>query len=132
MSKVLNNIQIRFLLFLGICIPLRLTVAYIAKIIPTTYLPILGVPYFVFAIGFFYLYITNTRLTGGETMGDPIWWKDLRPIHGFLHLLFAILAFKRDTNAWKVLIIDTVFGFVAFWIYHIIMGNLKHLFNGRI
>ena len=123
----LNNIQKRFLLFLGICIPLRFVIAYVAKIIPLKFLPLLGIPFLIFGIVFMYLFLTNSRTTVAETMGDVIWWNDIRPLHAGLHILFAVLAFRRNTNAWKVLIIDAFVGLIAFFAYHISQNNLSKL-----
>jgi len=123
----LNNIQKRFLLFLGICIPLRFVIAYVAKIIPLKFLPLLGIPFLIFGIVFMYLFLTNSRTTGAETMGDVIWWNDIRPLHAGLHILFAVLAFRKNTNAWKVLIIDAFVGLIAFFAYHISQNNLSKL-----
>ena len=70
------------------------------------------------ALGFLYIYATGARKTGAETMGAPIWWNDLRPVHGALYLLFSAMAINRDPNAWKVLLFDTVLGLTAFLIHH--------------
>jgi hypothetical protein len=123
----LNNIQKRFLLFLGICIPLRFVIAYVAKIIPLQLLPLLGIPFLIFGLVFMYLFLTNSRTTGAETMGDIIWWNDLRPLHAGLHILFAVMAFKRNPQAWKVLIVDTSIGLIAFFAYHISQHNMSKL-----
>ena len=123
----LNNIQKRFLLFLGICIPLRFVIAYVAKIISLKFLPLLGIPFLIFGLVFMYLFLTNSRTTGAETMGDIIWWNDLRPLHAGLHLLFAVMAFKRNPQAWKVLIADASIGLIAFFAYHISQQNMSKL-----
>ena len=86
----MNSIQKRFALFLGACIPLRLLLVYLAKIIPLNYLHYLGYIALLPAFGFLYLYFTGNRKTGLETQGAPIWWMNIRIIHGLLYLLFAI------------------------------------------
>ena len=70
------------------------------------------------ALGFLYIYMTGARKTGAETMGTPIWWNDLRPVHGLLYLLFSAMAFKGSGEAWKVLLFDTVLGLTAFLMHH--------------
>jgi hypothetical protein len=85
----MNNIQKRFILFLFGCIPTRLAIVYLSKVISTEYLPILGYLSLIPAIGFIYLYLTGSRKTGAEVFGDNIWWNNLRPIHALFYLLFA-------------------------------------------
>jgi len=124
----MNSIQKRFALFLGLCIPIRLALTVFAKYIPLRLLPALGVPYLLFGLGIITIYITGSRRNGAETIGAPIWWNGLRPVHGLLYLVFAISAFFRKRDSWILLLIDTLIGFVAFWSYHITKNNLKKLY----
>ena len=126
---ILNDIQKRFLLFLGICIPVRLIAMFIALYIPNKYLPIIGFPYLLAGIGIIYIYITGSRQNGAETMGQPIWWNGLRPAHGLIYLVFAISAFARYKDSWMILLIDVLLGLTAFWTYHITVGSLKQIFR---
>ena len=114
-------------LFLGICIPLRFAITFIAKILPIKYLPIMGVLFLIFGCAFLYQFVSQTRMTG--ILGQYAWWSDLRAVHGFLFILFAILAFMRYRDAWKILFLDTSFGLVAFFIYHIGNGHFQKLLN---
>lgn len=114
-------------LFLGICIPLRFAITYIAKILPIKYLPIMGALFLVFGGFFLYQYFSKSRMKG--ILNQPVWWNNLRLIHGFLFILFAILAIKKIGEAWKILLIDTLFGLVAFVIYHIGNGDFHKLLN---
>jgi hypothetical protein len=66
-------IQKRFLLFLIGCIGARTLLAYTAKNLKTEYLPYLGYLTLLPAIGFMYIYMTNSRQTGSEVFGDKIW-----------------------------------------------------------
>ena len=43
----------------------------------------------VIALGFITIYVFGWRKTGLETMGAPIWWNDLRPLHGALYGIAA-------------------------------------------
>ena len=70
------------------------------------------------AIGFFTIYFGKLRKTGAEVFGERIWWNDLRPVHGFLYALFAILALQRNTKAWIVLLVDVAIGLTAFIMHH--------------
>lgn len=123
-----SPIQKRFLLFLLLCIPARLVITAVAKYMPLKYLPILGAIFIIIGVAFLYLNLFNKRLTGLETGGDVIWWNDLRPVHGFLAILFGILAISKVRDAWIVLLIDTIFGFVSFITFHSINKNITKLF----
>ena len=123
-----SSIQRRFLLFLLLCIPARFALTFLAKYIPLKYLPIQGAIFIVIGLGFLYLNLFNKRKTGLETGGNTIWWNDIRPVHGFLALLFGILAIGKVRDAWIVLLIDTLIGLVAFFAYHTINKNIYKLF----
>ena len=123
----MNNIQKRFLLFLFGCIPSRLALAYVAKIIPINYLPILGYVTLVMAIGFIYIYLTGSRKTGPETFGEKIWWNPLRPIHALLYLIFSYYAINRIRCGWIYLLYDVIFGLLSFLIFHYINGDFDKL-----
>jgi hypothetical protein len=124
-----SPIQKRFLLFLLLCIPARLGLTVLAKYIPLKFLPLMGIVFLIIGLSFLYLNLFNKRLTGLETGGDVIWWNDLRPVHGFLALIFGILAISKVKEAWIVLLIDTILGLVSFLAYHSINKNILKLFN---
>ena len=123
----MNNLQKRFLLFLIFCIGIRSLFVYIAKIIDTNYLPIMGYISLLLAIGFTYIYLTDGRKTGVEVFGGKIWWNNLRPIHALLYFVFAYMAINKNANAWIVLLIDVVIGLISFLTYHYIEGNYREL-----
>ena len=100
-------------LFLIGCIGTRLLFTYLAMTF-TAYLPYMGYVAALISAGFFYIFFTGTRTTGVETGGKPIWWNNLRPLHGFLYGLFAYGAVTRNTDSWKVLFVDTMIGLLAF------------------
>lgn len=122
----MNSIQKRFVLFLFGCIVARLSLVYISKTY-TSYLRFLGLVAIVISIGFFSIYITGSRKTGLETGGEPIWWNNLRPVHGLLYLLFAILALQKNEKAWVVLLVDVILGLMAFLTFHYKQGNFAKL-----
>jgi hypothetical protein len=110
-------------LFLSGCIPMRLVLAYVAKVLPLKYLPFLGVVTFCIACGFLYLSFTGKRATGAEVgkvlstgvlQNKPIWWKSLRSLHGLMYLTFSVLAFLRFKKAYLVLLVDTILGLGIF------------------
>ena len=124
-----SPIQKRFLLFLLLCIPARFGLTALAKFIPLKFLPVMGVVYLVIGASFLYLNLFNKRLTGVETGGNVIWWNDLRPLHGFLAIIFAILAISKVRDAWLVLLVDTLIGLIAFLVYHSLNKNICKIFN---
>lgn len=124
----MNTIQKRFILFLFGCIGIRSLLVYIAKTTNKTYLMYLGYLSLLPSIGFFYFYFTGSRKTGSEVFGDKIWWNNLRPIHGLLYLLFAYNAIIGNTNAWIYLLVDVLFGFTSFIIFHYLNGDFSKLY----
>jgi hypothetical protein len=114
----MNNIQKRFLLFLIGCIVTRLSFVYIAKNSNIAMLKNLGFLALLPAIGFTYIYLTDTRKTGQEVFGDKIWWNDLRPIHALLYFLFSYNAINGNKNAWIYLLVDVLIGLNSFFIFH--------------
>jgi hypothetical protein len=124
----MNTIQKRFLLFLGGCIPARFGLALLAKNIPIKYLHFIGYIGLFISLGFFYLYFSNTRNTGAETFGNPIWWKKFRIVHAFFYLMFAIYAIQKYANAYIFIVYDTVIGLGLFLWHHYMAGNLGKVF----
>ena len=109
----------RWALFLFGCILVRLAFVYLAKFASPNILRLMGAIAILPAIGFLYLWFTNSRLTGMETGNGPIWWHSLRIVHGLLYALFAIMAINANPNAYVVLAFDVVFGLVIFFAHHI-------------
>tara|TARA_B100001123_G_C14825521_1_gene834012 strand:+ start:177 stop:563 length:387 start_codon:yes stop_codon:yes gene_type:complete len=123
-----QSLRKRFALFLLLCIPARILLVYLAKYIPLKYLPIMGIIFLIIGCTFLYLNFFDKRKTGLETGGNAIWWNDIRPVHGFLAILFGILALKKIRDAWIVLAIDVLFGLIAFLIFHGLNNNFSKLF----
>lgn len=124
----MNDIHKRFLLFLIGCMGARSGLVYLAKTINKKYLKYMGYLALIPAIGFIYIYITKSRQTGGEVMGDKIWWNDLRPFHALMYILFALYAINGNPHSWIFLLIDVVVGFISFIIFHYSQGNFNKLF----
>lgn len=123
----MNNIQKRFLLFLCGCIPARLALAYLAKIIPLNYLPFMGYFTLIIAFGFIYIFLTGSRKSGPETFGEKIWWNNLRPIHALLYLIFTYYAFNKIRSAWIYLLYDVILGLISFLIFHYYNGDFQKI-----
>ena len=124
----MNTIQKRFLLFLIGCIGSRSGLVYLAKTINKEHLKYMGYLALLPAIGFIYIYITKSRETGGEVMGDRIWWNDLRPFHALMYILFAYNAITGSSHAWIYLLIDVIVGLISFISFHYSQGNFSKLF----
>ena len=105
----MNSIQIRFILFLFGCIGMRLFFVIIAKNVSIKYLQYLGYLALVMPIAFMYIYLTGSRQTGVEVLGDKIWWNNLRPLHALLYGLFAYNAIKGNPNSWIFLFLIFLF-----------------------
>ena len=124
----MNSIQTRFLLFLFGCIGMRSLFVIIAKNVSIQYLQYLGYLALLPVIGFIYIFITGSRNTGPEVLGDKIWWNNLRPLHALLYALFAYNAIKENPNSWLFLLLDVTIGLISFLIYHYYKGDFNKLF----
>jgi hypothetical protein len=124
----MNTLQKRFLLFLIGCIGTRTLFVIFAKNANKLFLKMMGYLALLPAIGFFYLFFTGSRKTGAEVFGDNIWWTNLRPIHGFLYLLFAYNAINGNNSAWVYLLLDVIIGLFSFLIFHYNNGDFKKIY----
>lgn len=122
-----QTLKYRFLLFLFGCIGSRLALTALSAHVSGKVLSILGWIALVPVIGWIYIIFVGKRDTGAEVFGDKIWWKNLRPIHAALWLAFAVMAIQQTSNAWIVLLIDTLFGLTAFTTFHWSQGNIQTL-----
>ncbi len=103
------------LLFLLGCIPVRLALAAFLYYAPAEWLSFVLA---VIGIAFLALFATNARLHAPEA-GGTTWWAHLRPIHGTLYIVAAILAAKQ-MGRWSalVILIDTLFGLGAHLLHY--------------
>jgi len=125
----MNTIQKRFLLFLVGCIGTRSLFVYLAKTVNSTYLRYMGYLSIFPAIGFFYLFLTGSRKTGGEVFGYKIWWNNLRPVHGVLYSLFAYNAIRGNPGSWIYLFIDIIIGLSSFLTFHYYNNSFAKLLS---
>lgn len=108
----------RIVLFLIGCIGTRLLFVFLAKRllqIPNKYSNMLPLGYLFAGIGILSIYFFKLRNVGSETFGEPIWWNQIRPLHGFLWITYAIAAYYKLKTSWIILLADTLIGFIA-WI----------------
>jgi hypothetical protein len=120
---MMTTLQKRLLLFLFGCIGFRSLLVYLAKIADPIMLQYMGYLALLPAIGFIYIYATDSRKTGPEVFGDKIWWNSLRPIHGLLYGAFAVSAIYGYGNAWYFLLADVIIGFTSFLVHHYQNGD---------
>jgi len=107
------------LAFIFLCIPARIFLAYISRIIPDKYLKIYGILLLLMGLSFLYLFITNSRLNAPEA-GGKTWWSQFRILIGFFYITAAIYAFQGNRNLiWVPLAIDIIFGIIIFIMHHI-------------
>ena len=128
MSKIFENVKYRMLIFMIVCIGARLSLAYLARVIPNDFLIVFSSILGLIGLSFLFLYLTGYRKIGTETGGKPIWWNTLRPIHGILYLAAAaVLIDKQRLLSSQLLIFDTLIGLTAFVIHHIKQGDFQQL-----
>ena len=123
----MNKLQKRFTLFLLGCIPVRFLFVYIAKNIPINYLPLTAPITLIMGLGFFYTFFSGKKT--GSTFNQIAWWNNLRPIHGLLYILYSYYAYKKNSDSYKILLFDVIFGLLSFLIYHISVGSFKKLYR---
>jgi hypothetical protein len=128
----MNDLQKIFLLFLIGCIGVRLLFVVIAKEINIKYLKYLGYLALLPAIGFMYIYLTESRNTGVGAFGEKIWWINLRPIHSILYFLFAYNAIIGNRHSWIYLLADVLIALISFLINHYIDGDFSKLVNIKL
>ena len=121
----MNDIQKRFKLFLFLCIPARLSIAYF--IYKRKYIDLYKFILFFIGFGFAYIYALDLRKTGGEVFGDKIWWNNLRPFHAFNYLLTSYMLHNNIEKSEYVILFDTLVGLFKFFIYHYKNNNINQL-----
>jgi len=102
----MNDIQKRILLFLFMCIPVRLLITYLLYI--NKYTNLIKIILLLIGIGFIKTFKNSERKKG--FFGGHIWWNDLRPFHGFNYILASYMTHNNMKNAYKVILFDTILG----------------------
>ena len=107
------DIDTRALLFIFLCIPVRLTLAYLPQVLPERLLIILGIVLFIMSMGTGFLALTNKRMHAGK--GGNTWWSNFRILHSALLGASAVYLFRNDRFATLPLVIDVIVGIIVFF-----------------
>lgn len=126
MSKPVSFKEL-FLLFIFVCMGIRLSMAYLAKRISGKYLQLMGYIMTVPSFGFAYIYVTGNRKEGG--FGQKAWWNDLRPVHSVLYGLFAWNAINKRSYSWIFLFADAIFGLISFLTHYYSNGKIQKMYT---
>lgn len=108
-------------LFLALCVPARLALTWMVFAATTTTAAVriaLQVALATAAIGITLIWTFGWRRTGPETLGAPIWWDKLRPIHAIHWSAAALLLSVQPDRAWWPLAYDVVLGTTATLLHH--------------
>ena len=79
------NINVQNTVHYVICIGTRSTLIYIAKTTPS-YAVYLGLLYLIVSIRVFYMFLLGNIENSVDK--KPVWFNNLRPIHGFIYFAF--------------------------------------------
>jgi hypothetical protein len=103
-----------FWLFVLGCLPVRFSFPVIVYNAPKKYFPYIAWVFLIIAVGFIYLYVTNSRMNAFESSSGVTWWAHLRIFHGFLYLLASVFLFQGKRMAWVPLLVDF---FLGLWVF---------------
>ena len=105
-------------LYFGLCIFIRLLLTYGVYLNYNNNFRLLFVLFYLFSgMGLFYHFITKNRKKGA--FSQNIWWDFLRPIHGIIFILVAILLYYKYKNTYILLFLDTFIGIYFFMKYRL-------------
>lgn len=113
----MNNRTKRIMLFLFGCTVVRFALA--RAVLKERFKNAMMIALSVISIGFMYIYLTDSRKVGPETMGEPIWWNYLRPIHSILYgsAALALIKDRRELSS-NILMVDLTIGLLSFILHH--------------
>ena len=119
MELTLTKLQKKIMVFLFVCMGIRLFLVYLAYKLPIFWLKIMGLFGIIISIGFFSIFWFGLRKDNGIMGDNKIWWNSLRPFHSLTYLIFGILALMSiQKYAWIVLLFDVLVGLIAFIIHY--------------
>jgi hypothetical protein len=121
------NVKERILLFLLLCIPIRLFLAFLGYRLKDVKLRIFGIVMLVIGFSFLYLFLAKKRLDAQEG-GGKTWWSKYRIVHSIFYIIAGVLAIKNINYCWIPLVLDVIFGMTIFIIQHYKNGDFKNSF----
>ena len=99
-----------------ICVLTRLGLTFlVSKNYNNNYRYFLILFYLVLGSGLLIQYIKNDRVIGA--FGEKVWWQNYRIIHTILFYSVCYLLYKKNSNSWKLLLLDTlisIFGHIKY------------------
>ena len=122
------NLNQTKLLFIGLCIPVRLLFTlipkakkYIEKYLKENtdvFYKLFGLILLCMAMGFLYLYFFNKRLDAGEA-GGKTWWHNLRLLHGLNYVCASLYILSGKIEYASIpLCIDVLVGLFSHLNHH--------------
>lgn len=121
----MNNLHKRYLLFLGVCIPIRLSFFFISKYFNDKKIlkNIFNIITLCISLGFLNIYFFGNKTAdkqlnwAGE---ETVWWNDLRIAYGLNYLFFSYFYFINKSFSSYFLLLDVILGLLSFLNYHFI------------
>ena len=111
------NDTARIILFLTVCMTVRLALAIFAKILDTKYLPIMGIATLAISAGFLYTFLFSKKTVGA--FGGKVWWNNMRLVHSIIYLAFSFSAIMQKRWSWLILVLDVFIGLGAFLVHYL-------------
>ena len=104
----------RIFLYTCVCLVVRILLVYLVYSTKekATYQNIAALISALIGLSFVWQYLYSKKELG--FFGGKVWWKQLRVLHAFLFLLFAVLVLNGYKDACLVLIPGLVFGIIGF------------------
>lgn len=103
----------RSLLFVFVCLTIRLLIPLGMIYVHKYYLRFISVILFGWSLGFMNVYMKGNKQDIGFFGGEK-WWISNNFVHSVLYLTAGVLAFQRNKKAYIPLAFDVMFSFVMF------------------
>lgn len=98
------------LLYLLVCIPVRIGIAIGAKYIPVNYLPLASIVAFITSFLWLWKFFNNKQGKSKGAFGQIVWWNNMRMVHALIWIAFGILALFKNKYAYLLLLLDVFVG----------------------
>lgn len=120
----------RIILFILLCFPARLLLAYIAKQLDETsrnkniqnikskYINLIfNLFTLIIGISFINNWINDKDI---GFFGGEAWWHNLRLVHGINYITYSILSIYGINNSYKILVFDAFIGLLSFILHYFV------------